>query len=204
MTAKGKKIMDIRLILKKKILCSLATKYLKKEFKNLDERNLTEQQVNETRLYFTSKIAQQPFTRVNGKIVWSKDEHLASSYQRQVVEIAKLDRNIKKLDKLRHSSKISDYTREVVEKYLMNLKRARKIYGLGKDDINFDYTVADMNDFVKTHTVYKNGHKTFRLTRSKEREVQQFGHTMIKNHREMLLNETRKKFDNIIENEKTK
>jgi len=196
--------MEIKSILKKKIVCALATRYLKKEFKNLDERNLLEVPVDETRIYHTSKIAQQPFTRVGDKIVWSKDEDLATEYQSQVVEIAKLNKNINKLDKLRHSPKISAYTREVVEKYLMNLRRAKKIYGLGKDDFSFDHTVADMNDFVKTHTVYKNGHKTFRLTRSKEREVQQFGHTMIKNHREMLLNETRKRFDEILHEEKTR
>lgn len=196
--------MKIGMLLKKKILCSMATKYLRQEFKDLDARNLTDEQTDETKLYFTSKTKEQPFKRVDGKIVWSEDDKLSTTYQEQVVEIARLNKNIQKLDKLRYSSKISDYTREVIEKYLMNLKRARQIYALGRDNLSFDREVVDMNEFVQTHMVIRNGHKTFRLVTSKDDEVKRFGHTMIRNHREAMLGETRKRFDKVIDEAKTK
>lgn len=194
----------IRGILKKKLVCMMATRYLRQEHDRMTSiaKNGKEDKIPD--LYFTSRVASAPYEFQGDKLVWSDNEALATKYQAQVVEIAKLNKNIDKLDKLRFSPKISDYTREVIERQLMVMRRAKKIYALGKDNASFDRTVVSMNDFVQSHIVFRDGHKTFRIAKSSEDDVKRYGYTMIQHHRLSCMSGTIESFDKIIAEEKTK
>lgn len=195
--------MEIKSILKKKYILFMATSLLKKEENRMSEEARKGSDTIKN-LYFTSKLSQEPYRVVGGKIVWSEEESLALEYQKQVYEIERLNKNIKKLTNLLSSTKISSYTKNIVKQQIALLEKATKVYAEGKDNQEFDQRVSDINDFTSEHLVIRKGHKTFRIAKSREYEVKFYGYDMIANHRLARLKEASERFDRMATKEKTK